>query len=140
MSLKITFSDSPLKEELKVIEDGYQAYTERFIGEDGSKEVAFFLRDEHENVCGGVKAVYGNYGWLWVDTLWISDEHRGQGYGEKLMAHVEREAKLAGCTNAYLNSFSFQAVEFYKKLGYRVFGQLSDFPPGHSVSCLTKAL
>ena len=47
---------------------------------------------------------------------------------DQLMAKIEEEAKKNGCTNAYLNSFSFHAVEFYKKIGYRVFGELKDFP------------
>ncbi|MEZ5301376.1 MAG: hypothetical protein R3F11_12095 [Verrucomicrobiales bacterium] len=39
-----------------------------------------------------------------------------------------------------LNSFGFQAVEFYKSLGYRVFGKVENFPPGHSVFRLAKEL
>ena len=53
---------------------------------------------------------------------------------------AEEEAKKNGCTNAYLNSFSFQGVEFYKKIGYRVFGEMENFPLGHSVCSLTKKL
>jgi hypothetical protein len=39
-----------------------------------------------------------------------------------------------------VDTFGFQAPEFYRKLGYREFGRLDDFPAGHSRSWLTKAL
>ena len=45
-----------------------------------------------------------------------------------------------GVRNAYVDTFSFQAPEFYRKLGYREFGRLDDFPTGHRRSWLTKAL
>jgi hypothetical protein len=32
----------------------------------------------------------------------------------------------------WLDSFSFQAPGFYKKLGYSVFGTLPDFPKGET--------
>jgi hypothetical protein len=42
--------------------------------------------------------------------------------------------------NVFLDTFSFQAPGFYQKLGYRVFGELVDFPPGHTRQYLTKRL
>jgi len=140
MNHEITFHEDPSDDDLRVLQDGYAAFTEAQIGKEGRREIAFFIRDPEGSVLGGVKGCYSNYGWLWIDLLWVSEELRGQGYGSKLMANIEDEAKKNGCTNAYLNSFSFQAVEFYKKTGYRVFGQMENFPPGHSVCSLTKAL
>ena len=140
MNCEITFSEDPSEEDLRAIQDGYGAFTESQIGEEGRREIAFFLRDDRGSVVGGVSGIYSNYGWLWIGLLWVSQELRGQDYGKKLMRCIEDEAKSNGCTNAYLNSFSFQAVEFYKKIGYRVFGELKDFPPGHSVCSMTKEL
>lgn len=70
----------------------------------------------------------------------MSEQLRGTGYGTQLIFSIEAEALRNGCKNVYLNSFSFQGVGFYKKLGYRVFGELEDFPEGHSVCCLRKSL
>jgi len=53
---------------------------------------------------------------------------------------AEDEARHRGAKNAYLDTFSFQAPDFYKKHGYRVFGELQDFPPGHQRHFLTKRL
>ena len=140
MNYKIAFKEDPSDADLQALRDGYAAFTEAQIGKEDRREIAFFIRDAPGAVIGGVKGSYSNYEWLWIDLLWVSSEHRGIGYGASLMAHIEEEAKRNGCSNAYLNSFSFQAVEFYKKIGYRVFGEMKDFPPGHSVCCLSKKL
>lgn len=137
---QITFSAAPADEDLQALQKGIESFTESHIGEDNRRDLAFFIKDDQGTVVGGVKGSYGNYGWLWIDTLWVSEELRGKGYGTKLMTRIENEAVKNGCTNAYLNSFSFQAVEFYKKIGYIVFGVMKDFPPGHSVSSLSKNL
>ena len=57
-----------------------------------------------------------------------------------MVAAAEAEARKRGIRNVYLDTFSFQAPGFYKKLGYREFGKLKDFPPGHTRHWMTKAL
>jgi ribosomal protein S18 acetylase RimI-like enzyme len=38
----------------------------------------------------------------------------------------------------WLDTFSFQARGFYEKLGYTVFGEIENHPPGHSRFFLRK--
>jgi hypothetical protein len=45
---------------------------------------------------------------------------------------------FGGCTDAFLDTFSFQARGFYEKLGYRVFGGLDNHPAGHQHYFMTK--
>jgi N-acetylglutamate synthase-like GNAT family acetyltransferase len=78
--------------------------------------------------------------WLFIDLLWVKEELRGQGYGHELLTKVETEARNRGARNAYLDTFSFQAPEFYAKHGYHQFGELQDFPKGHQRLFLTKLL
>jgi ribosomal protein S18 acetylase RimI-like enzyme len=75
-----------------------------------------------------------------VKFLWVAETYRGRGWGKSLMEAAEKEARRRGVRNAYVDTFSFQAPEFYRKLGYREFGRLDDFPTGHRRSWLTKAL
>jgi len=126
--------------DLKVIEDAYSRYTASQIGEESRQEIAFFVKDAEGKVLAGVKGSYSNYGWLWVDLLFVSESLRGMGYGTKLMKLIESEARDNGCEHAYLNSFSFQAASFYQQIGYKVYGELKDFPKGHSVFSMTKSL
>jgi hypothetical protein len=45
-----------------------------------------------------------------------------------------------GVRSICLDTFSFQAPAFYKKLGFKQFGKLKDFPKGHERIWLKKVL
>jgi hypothetical protein len=55
------------------------------------------------------------------------------------MAQAERHALDLGCHSAWLDTLSFQAPEFYPKLGYREFARL-DYPPDQQRIFLKKRL
>jgi ribosomal protein S18 acetylase RimI-like enzyme len=40
----------------------------------------------------------------------------------------------------YLDTFDCQAPGFYEKLGFKVFGKLEDYPPGHQRFYLMKLI
>jgi GNAT superfamily N-acetyltransferase len=122
----------------RAIQKGLRAFNAAHWGKLDYKPLTITLRDGKEIVAGltGETAL----GWLYIDLLWVSDGRRRKGLGRTLMARAEAEARKRGARNAYLNTFSFQARPFYKKLGYREFGRLDDFPVGHSRHWMTKAL
>jgi GNAT superfamily N-acetyltransferase len=80
------------------------------------------------------------YGFLHVDMLIVPETLRRQGLGTRVMRQAEEEAVRRGCHGAYLETFDFQARGFYEKLGYSVFGQLDNTPPGHIRFFLRKSL
>lgn len=63
---------------------------------------------------------------------------RGMGY--RLMREAEAEAGRRGCTDILVSSYSFQAPEFYKRLGYHETGRLDGVPGGHQDVYLQKSL
>jgi GNAT superfamily N-acetyltransferase len=140
MNYEITTEENPSIQDLAVVDEGLEEHTEELFPHKSRTFVAFFLRDEHGQVLGGVNGNFGSFGWLYVNALWVADELRGSGYGRQLMERIEAEAARHGCKNAFLNTMSFQAPEFYRKIGYTVFGELEDFPAGHSRIFLRKTL
>lgn len=82
------------------------------------------------------------YGWnvACVDILWVDERYRGRGLGSALLAEVERAAVEAHCTLIHLDTFDFQAKDFYLRRGYEVFGVLEDCPEGHCRYYLKKKL
>jgi hypothetical protein len=48
--------------------------------------------------------------------------------------------RKVGCTMSHLDTFDFQARDFYERNGYELFGALDDCPPGHKRYYLKKAL
>jgi len=120
------------------IMSGLLAFNARAVGKADYKALAITLRQGSEIVGGLIGWTW--MGWCHVDLLWIEDKYRGRGRGTKLMHKAESEARRRGASRMFLDSFSFQAPGFYKKLGYREYGRLDDFPKGHTRHFLQKAL
>lgn len=127
------------KPEWGIIGGGISNYNEQQAGDDKGQQLCFVLRTTDQKVVGGVIGAT-HWDWLHIDLMWVEDELRGRGYGHRLLKLAEDEARGRGAKHAYLDTFSFQAPEFYIKHGYRVFGELKDFPTGHQRYFLTKKL
>ena len=93
-----------------------------------------------ENLLVGGLFARISYGWLFVEMLWVAEENRRKGQGRELLRQAEEEALRHSCLHAWVDTFSFQGRGFYEKNGYVVFGQLADYPPGHTRYFLRKTL
>jgi GNAT superfamily N-acetyltransferase len=122
-----------------IIGGGIHHYNIQQAGEDRGQSLCFVLQGPDEEVLGGLIGAT-HWAWFYIDLMWVEEGLRGQGYGHCLLTLAEAEAHKRGARHAYLDTFSFQAPEFYKKHGYKVFGELQDFPTGHTRFYLTKAL
>ncbi len=140
MEYEIIFQEKLADHELQILWDGIESDAQSKVGATGRHELAYLLRNAEGSIIGGVQGNYDNFGWLWIDSLWVSDKIRGSGFGVQLLDQIEREAIKNGCAHAHLTSFTYQAVEFYKKQGYTVFGELEDYLVGHSRCWLRKKL
>ena len=134
--LKIVPMDQPAWD---VIGGGISDYNTQKVGQDNSQNLCFVLQSTEGNIIGGIiGATY--WDWFYINLMWIREDYRSSGYGHQLMLQAEEEAKKRGAKFAHLDTFSFQAPEFYKKHGYQVFGELDNFPEGHSRFFLKKEL
>lgn len=91
------------------------------------KKVSFILRDEVDNILGGITGTIFWYH-LHIDFLWVDETLRGKGYGEKLLESIEEIAVTNKCRLIQLDTFSFQAPRFYQKYGYEVVGIVEEHP------------
>jgi len=97
------------------------------------------VRDERGKVIAGVVGwTWG--GSAWVSTLWVEEHRRATGLGQSLLAAAEACARRRGCTSITLGSHSFQAPEFYRRLGYHEVCSVPDKPTGHREVYLQKRL
>lgn len=122
-----------------IIGPAIHTYNIQHAGDDHGRSLCFVLRAADEEIVGGVIGAT-HWNWLHIDLMWVKEELRGCGYGHRLLTLAEEEARKRGAEHAYLDTFSFQAPDFYKRHGYQIFGELPDFPPGHLRYYLTKEL
>lgn len=104
------------------------------------KRLDFTAVDSDGQLMGGIQAMMVNWGILQVDLLFVFEEYRGQGIGSQLLHHVEEIAKKSSCYLSHLDTFDFQAKDFYLKAGYQIFGRLENAPRGHERLYLSKKL
>jgi GNAT superfamily N-acetyltransferase len=137
----ITLTDQPDPAEVKFVEDGLATYNLQFAPPYGTQRLVVLLRGDDGKLLGGLLGLTW-WGWLRIDILWLDEAVRGQDLGTRLIATAEAEAIRRGCRHAFLDTMSFQALPFYLKLGYTVFGELDDLPAGsgHKMHFLQKAL
>ena len=89
------------------------------------------IKNEKGEISAGILSRMYCWNCLFVDTLFVDEIYRGQGLGEKLLKEVEKVAINKGCELIHLDTFDFQAKDFYLKYGYEIFGVLEDCPQGH---------
>jgi ribosomal protein S18 acetylase RimI-like enzyme len=85
------------------------------------------LRNEANQIVAGILTkIYLKC--MYVELLWLNEALRGHRIGSKLLEAVEGYARENGCRFIHLDTFNFQAIDFYRKQGYIVFGTLEDYP------------
>ncbi len=96
-------------------------------GNEKPKPLSVIASDDSGNLIGGVsgRTIYNQ---LLIEVLWVSESARGNGLGRSLMLRAESEAKARGCIAAQVDTLSFQAPDFYQKLGFEIVGKVAGIP------------
>ncbi|SES01770.1 Acetyltransferase (GNAT) family protein [Gracilibacillus ureilyticus] len=130
------------KKAKQFVNDGLFQYNLKHFPEDlGGRyeDIGLFIKDELGEVYGGlIGAVCWN--WLEVYQLFIDEKLRNKGYGNQLLLEIERIAREKSCDFIKLDTLSFQALDFYKKHGYEVFGSIDNVGREHTHYYLKKDL
>ena len=103
-------------------------------------EINRCIKNSDGDVIGGILATSALWHILHIETLWVNQAFRGNKIASKLIQDVEEYAKSLGCHLSYLETYDFQAKEFYVNNGYKIFGVVEDFPKGHECYFLSKIL
>ena len=139
MSTQRLSYEEPSLADIEFLEDQLYEFNMAATGIADGRSLGVFLRDATQNI---VAAAAGH---TWGDTcelrqVWVAQSLRYQGIGRRLLAEAEAEAVRRGCCQIVLTTHSFQAPEFYAKLGFTAIAEVPEYPRGHSQVVLRKAL
>jgi len=115
----ITFDAQPSHADTSILWKGISENAELIRGLKPGRPFAFFIRDENNEIRGGCSG-YMFYGCVYVDLIWVDTTLRGQGYGFQLMKKAEQLAADNNYNFIAVNTMDFEALNFYKKLGFNV--------------------
>jgi GNAT superfamily N-acetyltransferase len=129
----------PTLEEIDFLEDRLYEFNSRVTGIVDALGLAVFGRDAQGEIIAGL------CGHTWgecceIRQVWVHESYRRQGIGHRLLDMAEMEARRRGCCQIVLATHSFQAPEFYRKLGFQIVDSVPDYPVGHHHLRLRKVL
>jgi ribosomal protein S18 acetylase RimI-like enzyme len=124
MALQI--DEQPSEADVRDIGARLSAFTELRSGRPlNARKLAVWLRDADGRLVGGLIGVT-YWDWLRIDNLWVDEKFRGRGWGRRLLVTAERATVRRGCDGVWLDTRSFQAPDFFRRMGYRQFGELEE--------------
>jgi GNAT superfamily N-acetyltransferase len=117
-------------DDAEVIENGIRTYSEAYEPEYESVDFYKKLVDKDGRFIAGVMADVDKGGNGFVNALFVEEPLRRQGLGTYFMQEVEKLAKENGASMILTNAGDWN-VDFFKKNGYLLRGELKDVPKGH---------
>lgn len=122
-----------------VIENGIRTYSEAYEPEYESVDFYKKLVDKDGRFIAGVIADVDKGGNGFVHALFVEEPLRRQGLGTYFMQEVEKLAKENGASMILTNAGDWN-IDFFKKNGYLLRGELKDVPKGHDCYELYKEI
>jgi GNAT superfamily N-acetyltransferase len=117
-----------------VLDKGLDEYNFAATGTSEQDQGSFSVKvsDTDGAIIGGLTA------WTWaglcgISMMWVRQDHRQAGWGAKILAAAEQEARRRGCDRVCVSSFTFQAPGFYQRYGYTETGRTLGIPGGEDV-------
>ena len=136
-TISIQKQENAPSEQVDLLRAALRAYNQSAAGQSVHTSLLLTATTAQGEFVGGV---YGKIAWQWlyVDLLWVHPNFRGNGLGRKLLTEIELAANKQQIFRYHLATASFQAPDFYQKLGYEICGKIEDLPPGHTNYFLQK--
>ncbi|MBA3662347.1 MAG: GNAT family N-acetyltransferase [Gammaproteobacteria bacterium] len=119
MSYTINFTAEPSAHEVGTIHQGLERHAKQKIGKTSFEPFGFMAHDSSGGLIAGCTGVL-MYGYLYIKLLWVDESARGKGLGRKLLQKAESFAKDNNCRYITVDTFNWQAKEFYEKMKYKI--------------------
>jgi GNAT superfamily N-acetyltransferase len=123
---------NPSRQDLEPIDQGFHQFNLAHLGEEVISKYHQVLITARDGIGQAIGGIHGEMYWDWlhIHTLWVTEEHRGAGIGGELLRQIEEVAISKGYLGSHTETTDYQALGFYLKQGYEIFGQLDGKPKG----------
>ena len=80
---------------------------------------AFCSFREHNDDLIGAAMGYKTLNLFFITHLYVEEQHRNNGYANKLLNEIENKARLLGCNILRLNTLNKKTRSLYSKAGFK---------------------
>jgi len=131
-------SETATEEELAVLSEGVLRVGRALAANGNARPLACFLRDRGSIIAGGSGRT--EFDRLFVQYLWVAEEHRCCGLGSEVLARLEAEARKRGSKDALIETLSDRVAALYGRLGYKPVATIPRYVGGFTRHIMVKAL
>jgi N-acetylglutamate synthase-like GNAT family acetyltransferase len=129
-------------DEIEILEDRLDKFNLEQLSFVGDMEIKknYLIKNKTGDIVAGIRGCFYLEECLFISMLFIDEDKRKQGFGSILLKTIEEQARSMKIRLIHLDTFDFQAKDFYLKHGYEIFGVLNDCPKGHKRFYMKKVL
>lgn len=132
---KIEFLDRAPSEADVFLENTFESFSSRTIGEK-RKHFCFLARESERIV-----AVCKGYSYtieLYISQIAVAETHRNTGLGRLMIGACENHARKTGCHTIWVDTYSYQAPDFYLKCDFQERHRIRNYRGDHDRIFFTK--
>tara|TARA_R110000868_G_scaffold408330_1_gene691343 strand:+ start:1112 stop:1537 length:426 start_codon:yes stop_codon:yes gene_type:complete len=127
-NLKYELKKNPDIKIQKIIREEINNFNDSIIN-DKPHCFNIYVKDNKDLIGGAIVFKYKDA--FYVDVIWISEKFRHKGIGSKIMGMIEDEANTNKISKFFVDTYGFQAQEFYQKYGFKIISTVPDYLLGH---------
>lgn len=134
-TIEYTIDQNPKPEDDKVLREGIVNFNKEVIKEKASHFNVF--AKANSQIIGGA-LVWEHSDAFYIDVLWLNESYRKKGIGTKIISMIETMALDKGILKIFVDTYEFQAQEFYQKHGFNSIGIIPEYLLGYDRVFLRK--
>ncbi len=118
----------PKAEDDKILRNGIVHFNSQIIKEEATHFSVF--AKSNTKIIGGA-LIWEHSDALYIDILWCDDNYRKKGIGTKIISIIDEVATDKGLSKLFVDTYAFQAKEFYQKHGFYCIGTVPEYLLGY---------
>ncbi|MFC3909299.1 GNAT family N-acetyltransferase [Legionella dresdenensis] len=114
-------------------------FNKRYLHEKASQFNVLARDDKNHCIIGGA-SVWQHSDALYIDILWLEEGYRRQKLGTEIINTIAEQANKNNIKKLYVDTYDFQAVDFYVKQGFLIIAEVKNYLLEHDLVYLKKEL
>ncbi|CDZ77535.1 N-acetylglutamate synthase [Legionella massiliensis] len=135
-SWELEVDNNPSPANNAVLREGIVSFNVSHLHERAN-HFSIFVRNEQKEIIGGA-TVWQHSDAMYIDILWFAEQYRRKSLGSRVIEELFKQARAKNINNIFVDTFDFQALDFYLKKGFVVIARLEKFLLGHDRIYLKK--
>lgn len=128
-TIQFIVDNNPSSNDNSVLREGIIAFNVSCIHEK-AKSFSIFSKNESNEIIGGA-TLWEHSDAIYIDVLWVAENYRHRKIGSQLIDEIVNQARIRKRNKLFVDTYDFQALDFYKSQGFYVIGKIEKYLLDH---------